>query len=398
MIRIRLLLLLLLLIILLQLSLSIPNPSTRWRHDNDNNDDNSKLELPNAVNSLVTHAKNSLLSFFGYKDKDENINIKDYLLKLEKETTLDYDKIGKDMDKAKEFISMKQYYEAVDVLLDILEKAPFLGNANALVGASLLALGKNQYAEGFLYIAIQLSDWSDAIAIGNLAESFIQANDIDLAEKVSYQGLSHFKNINETDTTGFLAYSLGNINKVKLNYQSAADWYLTSALNNPENIQAWLLASTTMFPHSNWDYKFAENVLYQALQYHRTNPDIVFKLGYVLHTSNPPKVNEAITLYEEALNLKNDHGDAMKSLATAYHSIGRYMDAIQLYDKAMEYNDQDVTMLSNYAILLLQTDNDNIKKHGISIAQKAYGIDPSDPDVIKATNMANSIITSMKEL
>ena len=372
---------LIILIILLELSLSIPNSSSRWRRG-DNNDDN-KLELSNGVNSLVNNAKNGLLSFFGYKDTDDNINVKEYLLKLEKETTLDFEKVGDDMEKAKNLISNKQYYEAVDILLDILEKAPFLGTANALVGASLLALGKNQFAEGFLYIAIQMSDWSDAVAIGNLAESLIQANDIDLAEKVSYQGLSHYKSINETDKTGFLAYSLGNINKVKSNYQSAADWYLTSALNNPDNIQAWLLASTTMFPLSNWDYKFAENVLYQALQHHGNNPDIVFKLGYVLHTSSPPKVNEAITLYEETLRLKNDHGDALKSLATAYHSIGRSMDAIQLYDKAIQYNDQDVIMLSNYATLLLQTDNTNLKQAGIKVANKAARLSPNDPEVIK---------------
>jgi tetratricopeptide (TPR) repeat protein len=209
MIQIKIFLILLLIIILLlsQLSLSIPNPSTRWRRDNNNDD--TKLELPNAVNSLVNNAKNSLLSLFGYKDKDDDkINVKEYLLKLEKETILDYNKIGEDMEIAKNFISNKQYYEAVDILLDILEKAPFLGSANALVGATLLALGKNQYAEGFLYIAIQLSDWSDAIAIGNLAESLIQSNNIDLAEKVSYQGLTNFKNINEIDTTGFLSYSL----------------------------------------------------------------------------------------------------------------------------------------------------------------------------------------------
>jgi tetratricopeptide (TPR) repeat protein len=152
-----------------------------------------------------------------------------------------------------------------------------------------------------------------------------------------------------------------------------------------------------MFPITNWDYKFAENVLYQALQYHRNNPDIVFKLGYILHTSNPPKVNEAITLYEEALNLKNDHGDALKSLATAYHSIGRYMDAIQLYDKAIKYNDQDYIMLSNYAILLFQTDNESFKQVGLNVVKAAEKINPSHPDVLKAINMAKNIGTS-KEL
>ena len=341
-------LLLIVLLLVLQSSLSI---KPRWRRENDED----KLDLSNSMSNIIGNAKNSLLSFFGYENKDGNdINLKDYLSKLEQETSIDYDKIGKSMENAKTFISNKQYYEAVDQLLDVLEQAPFLGSANALVGASLLALGLNQYAEGFLYVAITISEWSDTIAIGNLVESLLQGNDINLAEKVSYQGLSTLKNNNETDTTGFLAYSLGNINKAKLNYVSAADWYLSSALNNPDNVQAWLLASTTLFPLGNWDYKFAENVLVQALQYHRNNPDILFKLGYILHTSNPSKVDEAITFYEEALTLKNDHADTLKTLATAYHSIGRFNDAIQLYEKAIQLNDQDLILLSNYKQLLVE--------------------------------------------
>ena len=386
------LLLVVLTVLLLQSASSI---KPRWRRENEED----KLDLSNSVSSIIDNAKSSIMSFFGYTKDDNNvINLKEYLLKLEQETTIDYDKINNDMENAKTLINNKQYYEAVDKLLDVLEQAPFIQSANQLVGASLLALGLNQQAEGFLYVAVQISDWSDTIAISNLAEALIQSNDIDLAEKISYQGLTTLKNNNEADTTGLLSYSLGNINRIKQNHQSAADWYLSSASNNPNNVQAWLFASTTLFPYSSWDVKFAENVLVQALEYHSKNPDIVFKLGYILHTGNPSKVAEAITFYEEALTLKHDHNDALKSLATAYHSIGRLSEALRLYEKVLHHDDQDVTILSNYAILLSQSDNVNLKQRGRQLALKAASINPNNQDVIKALQLTSGISSSSSEL
>jgi len=390
-----LLLLVVLIVLLLLQSASSIKPKPRWRRENDED----KLDLSNSVSSIIGNAKSSIMSFFGYaKDDNDAINLKEYLLKLEQETTIDYDKINNDMESAKTLINNKQYYEAVDKLLDVLEQAPFIQSANQLAGASLLALGLNQQAEGFLYVAVQISDWSDTVAISNLAEALIQSNDIDLAEKISYQGLTTLKNNNEADTTGLLSYSLGNINRIKQNFQSAADWYLSSALNNPNNVQAWLFASTTLFPYNAWDYKFAENVLVQALEYHRNNPDIVFKLGYILHTGNPSKVTEAITFYEEALTLKHDHNDALKSLATAYHSIGRLSEALRLYEKVLHHDDQDVTILSNYAILLTQSDNVNLKQRGRQLALKAASINPNNQDVIKALQSTSAVSSSSSEL
>lgn len=390
------LLLLIVILLLLQLSLSI-KPSDRWRRE----DGNDKLDLSNSMSSIIDNAKKSVLGFFGYENKEDNnnINLKEYLTNLEKETKVDYDLIGNEMEIAKQLINDKQYYEAVNKLLDILEVAPFLGSANSLVGASLLALGMHENAEGFLYVAVQLSEWSDAIAIGNLAQALLKSNDIDLAEKILYQGITTLKNNKETDTSGFLAYSLGNINKMKLNYQVAADWYLSSALNNPSNVQYWLEASTTTFPFENWDYKFAENVLLQALENHRNNVDILFKMAYILHTGTPSRVKEAITFYEEVLTLQHDHPDALKSLATAYHSLGRFNDAVKLYEKALSHhNDQDYIMLSNYATLLLQSDNKNLRERGNQLAKKASGLNPSHPDVVRATELSKSITLSHDEL
>ncbi len=229
--------------------------------------------------------------------------------------------------KARAAIYKLEYNDAVSSLLPVIDSDPDQIDANMLLGGTFLALNRADLAETFLHRAVQLTNWTQPSAVSNLAEALRINGDADLAIKVIQRGLNA---INKTDSSGLLSFTHGAILEQQKKYSESADWYLASALAQPTNIEAWLRASTMLFPSPAWDLKFAENVLAQAVKLNPESSSLVFNLGVALHYSN--RASDAVTLYAEALRLDPEHYGAMSNLATALHSLGRTAEASILYE------------------------------------------------------------------
>jgi tetratricopeptide (TPR) repeat protein len=73
------------------------------------------------------------------------------------------------------------------------------------------------------------------------------------------------------------------------------------------------------------------------------------------HTS---RLNEACTLYQEALRVFPTHSSASENLATALHSLGRLAEALPVYRVALQHPHSltNTVLLQNFATLLHSLD------------------------------------------
>ena len=276
---------------------------------------------------------------------------------------------------AKQQIETGQIDAAIDILIEVLGQYPSHVEANAIIGACLMADSSPDLAEGFLYTAVRLSNWTDIISVGNLVECLRLNDDSDLAIQVAMRGLSSFEN--SIDPSGMIGYILGNIYAAKLDFRNASDWYLASALQQKSNIEAWLKASTVLFP--SVDFQFAENVLIEGIRYNPGSDRLLFEMGLVLHQTT--RVLEAIPFYLEAVRINPELQDALPTLATALHAVGRFDEALEAYRKADTLNRNNVVMLANYAILLKSMGH---AQQSAELIARAKVLDPQNADVLKA--------------
>ena len=274
------------------------------------------------------------------------------------------------------------------MFLKALELNPDSVEANSLIGSCYLLLNKPDLAEGFLYAAVMLSEWKDAVSIANLAESLRLNNDPNLAVQVAMKG---YENLGQKDDSGLIQYVLGASYRDQKKYSLSSDWFLSSALRQPKNIDAWVLASTMHFPDSDRDYKLAENVLLQGMHENEGNVDLVFQMGLVMHHSN--NLEQALKCYDFVLSQNAEHKDALSMSATALHTIGgRSVDAFHRYNSAIKHNPDNAILLSNFGLLLHSSFRDQVNSNDIvALAEKALAIDSSIPEAIKLINMYKKV-------
>lgn len=214
------------------------------------------------------------------------------------------------MDKARSALQTGELKQAADSFLTVLDVDPVNIEASSLLGATFLALREPKLAEGFLFTAVKQAQWKDLVAIGNLVECLRLNGDLDLAEQVAMRGLATNSN---KDPTGLVSFALGAVLYSKQKYTAAADWYLASAIAQKSNIEAWLRASTVSYPDTYQDYKFAENVLVEAIKANPSNASLLLYFAVTMH--NTGRTNEAISLYQHVLMLDPANTDAAKGLS-----------------------------------------------------------------------------------
>ena len=288
---------------------------------------------------------------------------------------------------AKEYIKNEEYHSAIQQLLGLVNRKEHQ-LAFAMIGASLMALNRPKLAEGFLYQAVIMSNFTDITSMGNLVEVLRLAEKenvnqdeetVRLAEKFGLYCMNSLKQANVTDNTGLIAYSLGSMYIDGEEYSKAADYFLISALQNPVNVNAWIRASTMKFSQENIDLVFAENVLVKALDYpeNKESPDLYYELGSALLQGG--RASEAIVLFETAASYV-DHPKITIALATAYHTNGGLSEAFTNYEKVMPYIDErvrdnsvdgnDILTITNFAKLMCHA---NVRQfsYGLDLASRA---------------------------
>lgn len=288
---------------------------------------------------------------------------------------------------AKEYIKNEEYHTAIQQLLGLVNRKEHQ-QAFSMIGACLMALSKPSMAEGFLYHAVVMSNFTDITSMGNLVEVLRLAEKetenqdeetVNLAEKFGLYCMNSLKQANITDNSGLIAYSLGSMYIEREEYSKAADYFLISALQNPPNVNAWIRASTMKFSKDNIDLVFAENVLVKALEYpeNKESPDLYYELGSALLQSD--RIPEAIVLFETAATYV-DHPKITIALATAYHTNGNLAEAYTNYEKVMPSIDDrvrestidgnDVLTIINFAKLMC---HESIRQfsNGVAVAARA---------------------------
>lgn len=306
------------------------------------------------ISKILDGAKNLFGSFLGGQKK------------VEAESLVNEAMLSQLLINATTALKSNEFDSAIEILSEVIEIQPENTQANKMMGSSLLALNQTMTAEGFLYKAIESSNWTDIVSIYNLAECYRRRDEYDMAEKIVSNGLNHCKD--RVDTSGSLAFMLGYIYEGRQNYSYAADWYLMSAMQQVNNTDCWMKASTLQFPPDKHDFTFAQNVLGEALAKNPQSLDIMFQLGIVFQQTR--KFTEAIALYKTLLITHDDIKDELQSkgmdmsafigaaygnLATALHVSGQLEDAKQYYERAIQVDNQMVPngiLVSNYCILL----------------------------------------------
>jgi tetratricopeptide (TPR) repeat protein len=204
------------------------------------------------------------------------------------------------LKSAKDLIKEGNIDDSIDALIAILNHDPEHQECNSLLGALLLSNEQNTMADGFLYTAAALSNWTDTVSIVNLAESLKQKNDSELSLKVLFKGL---KAVNSSDPSGLLFNAIGDVLFARKNFSAAADNFLMSAFRRPLREEGWVKASTMLFPPEGKDYVFAENVLVEAVRINPNSSQLVFQLGVVMHFTERFLLNiNKITLITTYLN------------------------------------------------------------------------------------------------
>jgi len=101
-------------------------------------------------------------------------------------------------------------------------------------------------------------------------------------------------------------------------------------------------------------------------------------LGQVHELNDQP--SQAIDRYREIIKNEPNHYKAFFALAALYDRLGDKSQAQIYYQKTIALNDRYVPALNNLAYLYAE--NNGNKKEALSIALKAYGLAPGQPDVM----------------
>jgi len=150
--------------------------------------------------------------------------------------------------EAKNMISEGKIEESIDFFLSILSTNPDHQECNSLVGALLVGLGQYSMAEGFLYSAVQTSNWTDAAAAANLALSLKESGDIELSTKtlLKCHGALSNSSVATNESFAIISEALGDSLCSSGNYSMAADIYLQAAMIRPHDINLWVSVFITL--------------------------------------------------------------------------------------------------------------------------------------------------------
>ena len=177
----------------------------------------------------------------------------------------------------------------INTFFSVLDADPTRHDVNAAMGQILSSVQQYDLAQGFLFAAVQLSNWTYAPAVASLADTLRLDNEPALAEQVAAKGLTV---VTEADGKALLQAAMGQICAVRGEWEKSADWFLAAALTQPALVDNWLKASTILFPAQHQNMTFAANVLSEAMRMHPNDGRLLYHSALVLH--NTGRVAEAV--------------------------------------------------------------------------------------------------------
>ena len=199
--------------------------------------------------------------------------------------------------------------EISSVLYQFIEDFPNSIEANFIVGCKLILNRRFDIAEEVYLNVLEFSKYGHLPSIINLAEMYI----FTLNEVAASRMIREAFHLNEmVDETGLLSYYSGKFYQLMGRYEISAQWYLLSATIQQSNVNAWLFASTLLFPEPYQNLSMAEKIItlafkqYSATGYNGSYIDVLYYFyGYCHQLMN--KAESAIVHYHKSYELFQEY-------------------------------------------------------------------------------------------
>jgi len=169
------------------------------------------------------------------------------------------------------------------------------------------------------------------------------------------------------------------------NFQEAFELHKNGNLQEAQKIYKSILKKTPddfnclhllgLIAKNNKEYLSAFELISQAITINPNSAEAHFNLGNVLKGLN--RINEAISSYDKAINIKPDH-ELYLLKGVACYEIKKLEDALISYDKSIKLNPDSFVAYCNKGLVLVDL---NRIEEGVSNYDKAIQINPNFKDV-----------------
>ncbi len=142
-------------------------------------------------------------------------------------------------------------------------------------------------------------------------------------------------------------YKLGNVNKAIKNFNEAISQYKKAIELDKANAKSyWELADCYDEIDSPYEQK---KTLIESLKYDTSNPNVYYKIATIFQAQNDSQ--NALINYKKAIELNAGFVDAKKRLALLYEHLAKVDEAIELYEQILEVEPDNDEVVNNLKLL-----------------------------------------------
>jgi tetratricopeptide (TPR) repeat protein len=145
-------------------------------------------------------------------------------------------------------------------------------------------------------------------------------------------------------------FFIGSINYFLKNYSDADDNFAIALKNGDTVSKAFIQVGYIYVEYGN--YEKAKTILEKGIT--KFPEQYLLYYFYGISFQREGNIPEAIKYYEKALNLENKDVSLLSTLALAYHSQKMYKESEEIYEMALKLEPDNALILNNYAYNLSQ--------------------------------------------
>lgn len=220
--------------------------------------------------------------------------------------------------------------------------------------------------------------------------------------------LLYANKLKDADASAKVSYYIGRVNYDIDNYGEAIKYLNKAAKEEPENAEIPYLIAHSYSDMMN--YKLAIPYFKKAIELDATKSYWIYELGlicYAMHNDkdalkyileagekgykrdndylenlgiaylNVGNLNEGVNILNEVLKRKPSDMNILNMVAEAYYYKGKYKEAMDYWDKILEYDKESASSLYMIGMCYQKMGGNDNKQKGIQLCDKAIEMDPS---------------------